>query len=81
MTFKNKSVNPNLKLYLAGKVQRIKGKEQRKEKKGQNIRAGVDIQMTGLSGKLPAFYLAGSNNDVEVDKGDKAANKYKRDYT
>jgi hypothetical protein len=42
MTFKNKSVNPNLKLYLAGKVQRVKGKEQIKEKKGQNIRAGVD---------------------------------------
>jgi hypothetical protein len=42
MTFKNKSVKPNLKLYLAGKVQRVKGKEQIKEKKGQNIRAGVD---------------------------------------
>jgi transposase len=43
MTFKNKSVNPNLKLYLAGKVQRVKGKEQIKEKKGR-------LSFDGLSG-------------------------------
>jgi hypothetical protein len=37
--------------------------------------------MTGWTGKLSVFYLPGSHNNVEVNKGEEAINKYKRDYT